>query len=111
MRYFELAGKSSPDSRLTSIRTNPSASDRRCFHRSARVSAHARDMFTFFLGGVDSAIGTGQGWDGKVSKRTRRWTGGLGLGTGTGNGEWGVVSRKSGPRQERCAFFLLPLPV
>lgn len=51
MRYFELAGRTSPASRLISISPSPNDSERRYFQMRARASAHARAMFTrgFFV--------------------------------------------------------------
>ena len=50
IRYFERHGSTSPASRLTSIRTRPSARRQRRAQMSARASSQAADQRIFFLG-------------------------------------------------------------
>src|SRR5687767_12843445 len=49
IRYFELAGSTSPASRLTSISVMPSASRDRCAQISSRASRHACESVSFFF--------------------------------------------------------------
>ena len=59
MRNFEVAGSTSPDSRLTSISARPSVSRPRRAQMSALASFHAADVsafFFFFFSGVSATV-------------------------------------------------------